>query len=507
MNSIAMSGGPLPPPLSMTQHAAAAHWPVTVAAPVQIAPPSPTDSLSLSLDNNMQPKTTGNWREDEIHRLVAHTIAAAERDGKDPYDRSRIVQLPWTAISGLVRTRDAKQCRERWENHEAWVKQDKTKRKIVSGSKEANHILWLAHTSLGRSWANLSRRPDIKIPENSLKNFYNQEKSKWLKTRIPPATGITFEQAVAIHGTRFADFVHCDRAGKDSAKDADHKSKESTGSTWKLSDLQSRDFGQYVVCTLIPIFHPEHFGPDGRLVHPVPQGTVSTTATTTAFPPYHDHHHHQHQHQQPHDESHQIHPPRYGTHSRGQSVTSCVSASSWSPAPGLSPSTSSVGNLSPELPQARTPLHYSDSQVRLPPITNLLDLVPLPDTPSACEQQKQLPPHGCLGPDTLSHDKAIINKLTPFASESSTHQRSRAKLHRETNLALRRCSTYHDRESSCFMMASRRRRCDRTTPVLSMAALARRSLSPVSPRSFNSDRTPYYYSYHQHHQEYTTAQC
>ncbi|KAG6353945.1 hypothetical protein INS49_005202 [Diaporthe citri] len=79
-------------------------------------------------------------------------------------------QLHWVEIARNHGTRDAKQCRERWDNH---LKPGLNREKI--SAEEGVYILdWVKEN--GKRWAPLGR--EIKRPENMVKNYYYQEHKK-----------------------------------------------------------------------------------------------------------------------------------------------------------------------------------------------------------------------------------------------------------------------------------------------------------------------------------------
>ncbi|KAL1866308.1 hypothetical protein Daus18300_006769 [Diaporthe australafricana] len=79
-------------------------------------------------------------------------------------------QVHWVEIARDHGTRDAKQCRERWDNH---LKPGLNREKI--GEEEGAMILkWVEEN--GKHWAPLGRL--VNRPENMVKNYYYQEHKK-----------------------------------------------------------------------------------------------------------------------------------------------------------------------------------------------------------------------------------------------------------------------------------------------------------------------------------------
>lgn len=79
-------------------------------------------------------------------------------------------QIHWVEIARQHGTRDAKQCRERWDNH---LKPGLNREKI-SESEGEELLEWVRQN--GKHWAPLGRK--LRRPENMVKNYYYQEHKK-----------------------------------------------------------------------------------------------------------------------------------------------------------------------------------------------------------------------------------------------------------------------------------------------------------------------------------------
>lgn len=125
-----------------------------------------TNMAKKSGDKN----NSGPWSDEEQQKLrhIANYHLRSHLQTPAPLTGER--PLPWTAIAKEHGTRSAKQCRERWDNHE------KTYQKtgpITTNESEYIHG-WVAQN--GKKWAKLSRALDR--PENMIKNHYYQEFKK-----------------------------------------------------------------------------------------------------------------------------------------------------------------------------------------------------------------------------------------------------------------------------------------------------------------------------------------
>lgn len=105
-------------------------------------------------------KQGGPWTTNENDRLTGLV---------NQYTAQR-AQIHWVEIARAHGTRDAKQCRERWDNH---LKPGLNREKITEG--EGQKLLqWVAEH--GKHWAPLGRR--FNRPENMVKNYFYQEHKK-----------------------------------------------------------------------------------------------------------------------------------------------------------------------------------------------------------------------------------------------------------------------------------------------------------------------------------------
>ncbi|KAG8158753.1 hypothetical protein KVR01_011196 [Diaporthe batatas] len=110
-------------------------------------------------------KAGGSWTAQENSRLVWLIKRYPNQS-----------QLHWVEIAREHGTRDAKQCRERWDNH---LKPGLNRDKITP--EEGEEIMrWVALN--GNKWAPLGRH--LGRPENMVKNYYYQESKKSERERL-----------------------------------------------------------------------------------------------------------------------------------------------------------------------------------------------------------------------------------------------------------------------------------------------------------------------------------
>lgn len=81
--------------------------------------------------------------------------------------------IPWTEISKLLVFRSAKQCRERWDNHEKFDVENRKRAPITHAEGD-----WIMQQVAihGTKWAHIGRL--CGRPENGVKNWYYQEAKK-----------------------------------------------------------------------------------------------------------------------------------------------------------------------------------------------------------------------------------------------------------------------------------------------------------------------------------------
>lgn len=141
------------------------------------APSKPTGSsphLATMSPIQYRERKSGSWQEEErveLVRIVRRHQELAERSqenrpGPPP-------GLPWTQIAKEHGWRSAKQCRERWDNHEKWHQSGVA----VGGiTPEVGDFIMREARSSGKKWAKIGRL--LNLPENSVKNYYYQEEKK-----------------------------------------------------------------------------------------------------------------------------------------------------------------------------------------------------------------------------------------------------------------------------------------------------------------------------------------
>lgn len=138
-------------------------------------PTGPSSHPATMSPIHYREKKSGSWQEEErveLVRIVRRHQELAERNQENRPGPSP--GLPWTQIAKEHGWRTAKQCRERWDNHEKWLQSGVAIPGITPEVGE--YIMREARLGRGKKWAQIGRH--LNLPENSVKNFYYQEEKK-----------------------------------------------------------------------------------------------------------------------------------------------------------------------------------------------------------------------------------------------------------------------------------------------------------------------------------------
>ncbi len=173
-----------------------------------------------------------SWDEGESERILAAAKACGWKTGLQRGDWSP----DWTVMSAIVKTRTAKQCRERWENFADPVRD--------AASRVRSNCSW-ADTSRGRA-QDIDQTPLSPREEQQLLQLVKAHGPKWaeIAKKLPQRAGRRPAQHLKNHWNRLVGEARRPHRGSSSAE----PQKSSRGScVEQVSGQQHRGAGQLPV--------------------------------------------------------------------------------------------------------------------------------------------------------------------------------------------------------------------------------------------------------------------